>query len=173
MEDIIIEERQSKIIRRNLLGLMMVVLSTILLLAGVKTKTFFCSLLGGVGIFFWGICTLYSFSRTVKPKALLTITVEGILDSSTAGSPGFISFGDIKSFEIVNVFGQKMIGVNLKRIEQFSEKLPQIKQRSAQSNLKMKLPPITIRVDTARDISIEDILTLLEKRHLDYNRLYD
>ena len=160
-------------IRRNLLGLLMTVLSAILLLLGIKTKTFLCSLLGGIAILFWGICTLYSFSRTVKPKALLTITMEGILDSSTAGSPGFISFEDIKSFEIVNVFGQKMIGVNLKRGEQFLAKLPQIKQRSAQSNLKMRLPAITIRVDTARDISIEDILTLLEKRHTDYNRLYD
>lgn len=172
MENIVIEEKQSRMLRLNLLGLLMTVLCAIVLLLGIKMQQYFYSLLGGIGIVFFGICTIYNFSRTIKSKALLTITVEGIEDSSMAGSPGFISFGEIERFEIVNVFGQRMIGVIPKNVEEFVRKLPQLKQKSAQSNLRMKLPPIAIRVDNARDMSIEDILTLLQKRHSDYNSLF-
>lgn len=172
MENIVIEEKQSKILRLNLIGMLMTVLCIIILVMGITWNQFFYGLIGVVGVIFFGICTIYSFGRTFKPKALMTITVDGIEDSSTAGSPGFISFGEIKSFEIVNIFGQRMIGVNPKEVERFVQKLPPIKQKSARSNLRMKLPPVALRVDTARDMSIEDIMTLLEKRLSDYSRLY-
>lgn len=173
MENIVIEERQSEILRINLLGLLMTILSAIILILGMKTNRFLYGLIGSVGILFFGGCTIYSFIRTIKPKALLTITVDGIQDSSTAGCAGFIPFHEIESFEIVNIFGQRMIGVNPKEVERFMSLLSPIKQKAATSNLKMKIPPVAIRVDTARDMSIEDILTLLQKRLSDYSRLYD
>ena len=173
MENIVIEERQSKILRIHLLGLFMTVLSAIIFMLGIKNKQFVYGFIGVIGVLFFGICTIYSFMRTIKPKALLTITVEGIEDSSTAGCAGFIPFREVESFEIVNIFGQKMIGVNPKDVDQFVNKLPQIKQKAARTNLRMKMPPVAIRVDTARDMSIEDILTLLQKRLSDYSSLYD
>lgn len=172
MEDIIIEEKQSTILRLNLLGLLMTSICAIILLYGIKSSSFFNKMLGGLGVLFFGGCTLYIFSRTIKPKALLTIKVDGFIDSSTAGSIGFISFSDIEKFEVVNIFGQRMIGVWPKDIKQFVQNLPQLRQKSARSSLRMNLPPVAIRVDTARDMSIEDILTLLQKRHVDYNGLY-
>lgn len=173
MENIIIEERQSKILRIHLLGLLMTVLSAIIFMYGVKYKHILYGFIGVVGILFFGICTMYSFARTIKPRALLTITVEGIEDSSTASCTGFIPFREIESFEIVNIFGQRMIGVNPKDVERFINQLPQIRQKAARSNLKMKMPPVAIRVDTARDMSIEDIFTLLQKRLSDYSSLYN
>lgn len=173
MENIVIEERQSQIFRLNLLGLLMTTLSVIVLMLGVRANHILYGLTGIVGLLFFGGCTIYSFIRTIKPKALLTITVDGIQDSSTAGCAGFIPFHEIESFEIVNVFGQRMIGVNPKEVERFMSLLSPIKQKAATANLKMKMPPVAIRVDTARDMSIEDIFTLLQKRLSDYSRLYD
>lgn len=173
VDNIVIEEKQSEIFRLNLLGLLMTTLSAIVLKIGLKANRILYGLIGIVALLFFGGCTIYSFLRTIKPKALLTITVDGIHDSSTAGCAGFIPFHEIESFEIVNVFGQKMIGVNPKEVERFMSLLSPIKQKAAAANLTMKVPPVAIRVDTAKDMSIEDILTLLQKRLSDYSRLYN
>lgn len=172
MENLIIEERHEKILQKNIFGVIMTVLSILVLLYGIKKDSFLFGLIGCIGVLFFSIHVIYSFSRLIKPKALLTITMDGIIDDSSVGSVGFISFADIDKFEIVNVFGQLCIGIWPLDAEQFIRKLPQLRQKPALSNLRMKLPPIAIRVDSAKDMLIEDILTLLQKRHSDYMGLY-
>ena len=169
MENIVIEENQSEILRISLLNLLMTVLSGILLMFSIKKNMFICELISIVGLLFFGSYTVYHFMHLSKPKKLITITTDGIEDHF---GNEYIPFSEVKRFEIVNVFGQKMLGVIPKDTERFISNISAAKQRTARANMKMMLPPLTIRVDTALDMSIEDILSLLKKRLSDYSSLY-
>lgn len=106
-------------------------------------------------------------------KRLLTITLEGIMDNSSIGGVGFISFDDIKEFQVVTMYNKKVIAVITKNIDTFLSKLSVVKRRQVRRNIHLNLPPVSINVNMAKDMEPEDILTLLQKRLSDYSRLYE
>ena len=113
-----------------------------------------------------------SLMKVLQIKKLLTITHEGIVDYSTIGGIGFISFDDVKDFTIVTIYNKKAIAVIPKNINCFLAKYNPAKRRIINKNMNLSLPPVTIFVDRAKDMEPEDILTLLHKRLADYSRLY-
>lgn len=150
----------------------MTMVSIAILYLGMRESAIIYKVIGLIASVFFGSCTIYNFLRTIKAKPLLTITLDGIIDSSSASAYGFISFLEIEHIEEVNIFGQQVIGITLKDFEAFSKKLTPVKIKSARASMRMNLPPVAIRVDTAKDISLKDIVTLLQKRLADYSSLY-
>jgi len=173
VEKIVIEEKQSKTIRRMLIGLLFIIVSVIVWILGMREKRILLSITGLLFMMVSGIGFLVYLGRSLQKKPLLAITFDGIIDSSSGGSVGYIPFQDIKSFCIVDNMGQKVIGVIPKDEKFFMEKLSPIKQRIAKNNIDHQSPPLTICVDKAKDMSLEDIFTLLTKRLNDYSSLYD
>jgi hypothetical protein len=173
VEKIVIEEKQSKALRLMCLGFIMLVLSIIVWIYGIREKKIILTLLSFPSAIFFCIYFLLSLGRSVQRKPLLTITFDGIIDSSSNSSVGFIPFQDIDKFCIVNMMGQKVIGVIPKDENDFITKLSPLKQRIAKTNTNMQIPPLSIKVDKAKDMSLEDIFTLLKKRLDDYSSLYD
>ncbi len=173
MEEIIIEETKWKAILAAFAGFLMVSGSAALFILGMKAKAAFFWAAGFIGIIFFGIYFLILLTRTFESKALLTITFDGIIDNSSKSSAGYISFQDIERFCIVSLYGKKVIGIILKEESLLLGKLSPVKQAIAKSNINMKCPPFSIRADRARDMSLEDIFTLLKKRLDDYSSLYD
>lgn len=173
MEDIIIEELSQRAYKIVLSGVIMLLSSLILLLFGKHESSGILIVVGVLGCMFFGISTLVALYRATKNKPLLTLTMDGIIDTSSVSGVGFISYEDIESVEIVNIFGQRVIGVTPKNKNAYVNKLPKGKQRAAKMNMKMNYPPITIRLDTAKDISIEDIYTLVVKRLNDSKHLFN
>lgn len=172
MENIVIEEKYSKALGLFVSGVLMVALCAGVFFLGMLESSVIYQVIGIVAGIFFLACTIYLFGRAIKSRALLTIMEDGIEDSSSASSVGFIPYHEIKRFEIINIFGQRMIGVHLRNEERFISELPPMKQKAAKSNLKLKFPPIAIRVETAKDMTIEDIFTLLQKRLSDYSCFY-
>jgi hypothetical protein len=111
--------------------------------------------------------------KAMKVRKLITITHEGIIDSSSLGGLGFISFDDIREFMIVNVYNKRAIAVIPKDIESLITQFSMVKRRLIKRNLNLNLPPILIMVDLAKDMEPEDILSLLNKRLLDYSSLFE
>lgn len=172
MEDIVIEELKLKAYKIFFGGCIMLLSSILIWIVGVSKHSLIYISVGVISTVFMGIGTLVVYLRIAKEKPLLTIKLDGIIDSSSASAVGFIEYGDIDSFEIVNLFGVRMIGVSFNNAEDFVKKLSKGKQRAARMNMKMNYPPISLRLDTAKDISIEDIYSMLQKRLADYKRLY-
>lgn len=110
--------------------------------------------------------------NVMQVKRLITITMDGIIDTSSISGAGFISYDDIKEFIIVTVYGKKVIAVIPKNIDVFLIKLSAVKRRLAKRNISLNLPPIMIPVNLAKDMEPEDILSLLTKRLSDNNSLY-
>lgn len=173
MQDIIIEESQNHGMKAFFIHTFLLIGSLILAVLGIFYHVGVYKIFGSVGgcIFVAGF--IYTIKQVFRTKTLLRITIDGIEDHSMFGEQLYISFNDIKKIEVVNIYGRKMIGIFPRNAEEFIAKLPHARKRIAVANLKMNLPPIAIRVDRARDITIEDIFTLLQKRYSDYNCLYD
>ena len=111
--------------------------------------------------------------KAAQVRKLITITMDGIVDQSTNGGVGFISFDDIKEFLVVTIYNKKAIAVIPKNIDSFLSKFNVMRRRQIKRNLKLNLPPVIIFVDLAKDMDPEDILSLLHKRLADYSSLYE
>jgi hypothetical protein len=155
------------------IGLLLLILSVIVWITGMRERKTLLWMVGLLSMIISGIGFLIYLGRALQRKPLLTITFDGIIDSSSGSSVGYIPFQDIERFCIINNMGQRAIGVIPKDETFFMDKLSPIKQKIAKSNIDNQHPPLTIRVDKAKDMSLEDIFTLLNKRLNDYSSLYD
>lgn len=173
MEKIVIEERQSKTIKLMFLGLLILIAAVVIWITGMREKRVLLWLPGFLAMVISSIIFLIYLGRALQRKPLLTITFDGIIDSSSVSSVGYIPFQDIEGFCIVNQAGQKLIGVIPKDEKVFTDKLSPLKQRIAKNNIDNRTAPFTLQVDRAKDMSLEDIFTLLTKRLNDYSSLYD
>jgi hypothetical protein len=173
VEKIVIEEKQSKAVRLMLIGLVIFIVSLVVWITGMREKRVLMWLTGFLEMIISGIVFFIYLGQSLQKKPLLTITFDGIIDSSSGSSVGYIPFQDIEKFSIVEIGGKKIIGVIPKDEKRFTDKLSPLKQKLAKDNLNNQTAPLTIRVDKAKDMSAEDILTLLTKRLKDYRSLYD
>lgn len=173
MEEIVIEKKKRKDMLKAAGGSLLVLASVALFSYGFRQKVTICWTVGIFAILFFGVYFLILLSRTLESTPLLTITFDGITDCSSKSSVGFISFQDIEEFSIISLYGKKVIGIIPKDEKEFINKLSPVKQVIAKSNVNMYFPPYSIRADRAKDMSLEDIFTLLKKRLDDYSCLYD
>lgn len=173
MGDIIIEEMNYKAFVLVLANLFLLIAAGAITVYGFrKNKTGFW--LSGIAIatlLLFGL--IGAIAKAMQVKKLLTITRDGIIDDSSLGGFGYISFDEIKEFIIVTVYNKQAIAVIPKNMDSFLSKLSAVKRRVVRRNLSLNLPPVSIPVDLAKDMEPEDILTLLQKRLADYSSLYE
>lgn len=173
MGDIIIEESNYRSCAFMLAHIFMLIAAISIVIYGVvKHRTgFIVSGLLAAIIFIIGF--IATTAKFIKVKVLLTITRDGIIDGSTINGIGFISFEDIKEFRIVDMYNKRVIAVIPKNIDGFLSKLPIVKRTQVKRNISMDQPPVAINVHIAKDMEPEDILSLLQKRLVDYKRLFE
>ncbi len=114
-----------------------------------------------------------SVANAMHVGRLLTITRDGIIDSSSMSGIGYVAFDDIKDFAIITLYNKKAIAIVPKNTDCFLTKLNVVKRKIAKKNINLNLPPVMIPTHMAKDMEPEDILTLLKKRLTDYSSLYD
>lgn len=173
MEKIVIEKKQTTAVKLLTLDLFLMLLSLLAWLYGKKERLIIMRMSGLFALIVLAIAFFVFLGHALESKPLLTITFDGIIDSTTSGSVGYIPFQDIENFTVTCLMSQKVIGIIPKDEDAFIEKLSPLKQKAALENLRLKYPPMSIRVDKAKDMSLEDIYTLLTKRLKDYSSLYD
>lgn len=173
MGEIVIEETNYKAFAMTMANLFLLLASLAITVYGfMKDRiSFWLPGLFAILIFFIGFDMSIKKARQIK--RLITITMDGIIDSSSLSGMGFISFDDIKEFKIVNLYRARGIAVILKNTEDFMAKLPAVKRRQVKRNIYMKQPPVFINTELAKDMEPEDILSMLTKRLSDYTSLYE
>ena len=173
MEKIVIEKKQPKVFRIFMLCFLLMIVSFALWIIGMKERKTLLSTVGLIQSVVFIIDFFITISKTLQKKPLITITFDGIIDSSSDKSIGYIPFGDIEKFLIINKPDTKAIGIIPKNEDVFIRKLSPIKQEIARANVAKQQPPLALLLDNAKDMSLEDIYTLLKKRLNDYSCLYD
>jgi hypothetical protein len=173
VEDIIIEETNYKAFALTLASLFMLLASIAISVYGIMEHRAGYRRLGILAVVLFSIGFIASIVQATKIKKLITITMDGIIDNSSIGGMGFISFDDIKEVQIVTIYNKKAIAVIPKNMDNFLSKLSLVKRRQVKRNLYLNLPPVAILVNMAKDMEPEDILTLLQKRLSDCSSLYE
>lgn len=173
VEEIVIEEANYKAFAIGLAYLFMLIASIAITIYGLKENLMRFIMPGIILTLIFSVGFIRAVIKAANIKKLLTITSDGIIDNSSLGAVGFVSFDDIKEFQIVTLYNAKAIVVIPKNIDTFLSKLSVVKRRQVKRNIKMNLPPVSINIHMARDMEPEDILSLLKKRLSDYSRLYD
>lgn len=172
MGDIIIEETNHRVFVILLANSFMLVASLAICVFGFKKENKLYIIAGLLAAVIFAVGFIIAITQALKEKKLLIISVDGINDCSGGGF-GFISFKDIKSFEIIRHYNTESIGIILENRKDFISKLAHQKWKLAKRNLYLKQPAIQIHIERAKDMDPEDILTLLQKRLRDYKRLYE
>lgn len=172
MGDIIIEESNYRSFAMMLGNIFMMAASVAILIFGMQQQSKLVSTIGTLAscAFFLGLLIL--IPKAAKEKKLLTITRDGIIDSSSLGGYGYISFSDIKEFVIIGTYRSQIIAIIPKDTNKLLGKLPAVKRLQIKKNNELQRIIIPIHVELAKDMEAEDILSLLQKRLLDYSRLY-
>ncbi|MGB4658270.1 MAG: STM3941 family protein [Mobilitalea sp.] len=173
MGDIIIEEINYKAFTLMMGSLLLLIASAGASILGTIEKSSRYRTPGMILCFIFLIGFVGGIIKSSHPKALLTITREGIVDNSSISSIGYIPYDEILTFRIVTLYNKNAIEVVPKDINYFLAKHPVVEKSIVKKNSDLNLSPATIYVELAKDMEPEDILTLLEKRLLDYNSLYD
>ncbi len=173
MGDIVIEEINYKAFVMVTGSMLLLIASVAMTVFGIQRDRSTYWIPGIMASFVFLIIFSATAMNAMKVRKLLTITHEGIIDSSSLGGLGFISFDDIKEFLIVNVYNKRAIAVIPKDVESLITQFTLVKRRLIKRNLNLNLPPILIMVDLAKDIEPEDILSLLNKRLSDYSSLFE
>jgi len=173
MGEIIIEEINYKAFALSLANLFLLIAASAIAVYGIREAKLRYWLPGIATAFLFLILFTAAVLKALKVKSLLTITRDGIIDNSSIGGVGFISFDEIKEFLIITLYNKKVIAVIPKNIDSFLLKLPGVKRRLVKRNLNLNLPPVTINVNLAKDMEPEDILSLLQKRLADYSSLFE
>lgn len=173
MGEIIIEESKYRTFAVALASLLLFLASLAIAIYGINRDQKKFYMWGIIVSIILLICFIVAVANAAKVKKLITITVDGIIDHSGLSGIGFISFDDIKEFQVVSFYRARAIAIIPKNMELFLSELSLVKRRQVKRNLIMKLPPVYINVELAKDMEPEDILSLLQKRLIDYSSLYE
>lgn len=173
MEDIVIEEMDYKAYFVMLISTLLLLGSSIFTVYGFITHRRSYSVPGIIGSSVFLVFFIASMGNVLKVRKLITITLDGMIDHSSTGGVGFISYHDIKEFKIITVHNKEAIGVIPKDINTFLTHFNVVKRQIIKRNISLNIPPVTIYVDLAKDMAPQDILTLLQKRLSDFSSLYE
>ena len=173
MGDIVIEETNHRAFAISLANFFMLAAAIAICLYGFVKGNKLYMMIGLLAAAVFLVGFLAAVVQALKEKKLLTITMDGIIDSSSVGGFGFISYGDIKDFEIIHHHNMDTIAIILNNRDEFIAKLSPPKRRMAKRNLYLRQPAIQIHTELAKDMVPKDILTLLQKRLRDYKQLYE
>ncbi len=173
MGDIVIEEINYKAFVMVTGSLLLLIASVAMSVFGIQRARSAYWVPGMMASVLFLILFFGAVANAMKVRKLLTITHEGIIDSSSLSGLGFISFDNIKEFTIVNVHNKRVIAVIPKDMDRLLTQFTRVKRQLIKRNLNLNLPPILIMVELAKDMEPEDILSLMNKRLFDYSRLFE
>lgn len=89
---------------------------------------------GWIGIVFFGACAVFLVVRLASPRAAVTVDDEGIVDRSSMLAGGTIAWREISGCEVVEMAGQRFLGLRLHDVEGFLARQPQVKRKGMSAN---------------------------------------
>lgn len=166
MNELVINQEQSKQLVKVILGLIMI-------RASVYVISIEYYLAGAVGLLCFGASFIISLLRLFKPKPLLVINDKGIIDSSSSIGVGFLAWEEIRDAYIMPINHMRYIAIVPHDTEALLNKLSPYKKLAAELNFKFHDVPILISFFTA-NAKIEDVYSVIrQKLGPRYNEFYE
>jgi hypothetical protein len=106
------------------------------------------SVVGYVGLVFFGLCGLYIFYKLFDSKPGLIIDKEGIYDNSSAAAGHLIKWERITGLRVEQIMSTKFILIDIENPEQFMDEINGMKKKMMWSTYKMYGTPTSISSST-------------------------
>lgn len=164
MKDIIIYEKKKDAIKVVLQALFMTVAAAVLVYMGKQDHNTLFIIVGGIGSIFFAFCLLVQVIRTIRRRPLFIIKENGVEDTSTVTSYGFIEYEEIQELVLGKTLGKESIGIVFKDVESFISKQTPVKQKTIKNNLANHFPAVVLRVDSVDNYTAQEVFNLLQKR---------
>ena len=167
MDEIIIKENKKKVIKLIILGIIFLMVGTYTLVMGLIAKELFYAISGVIITVLIGTSLLFTVKTFIAQTPLLLIGKDGITDTSTASSVGFINWQEIQSINVQKSFGQEYIGITVYDLNKLMKRISIVKQVAMKANLIFKYPPVAISLLTA-DIELNEVVSIMQRRMEEY-----
>ncbi|NLP34840.1 MAG: hypothetical protein GX359_06545 [Clostridiales bacterium] len=167
MEEIKIYQKRKKLVKSLILGLYTILLWLLFLGLGIYDRSIALIIFVSIGLLITLYCYFVILKNFIKPKAILTICEDGIIDKSTIPTIGKIDWEDIDSIYSAKVLKKTSIYIKLKDTDKMYSKLPKWKSLFIKLNTPKSADPIMINLQKT-EANISDVLDLLKTGLRDY-----
>lgn len=117
--------------------------------------------IGGIGFAFFGLAGAFILKKLTDKKPGLTINDKGIIENTNGISIQMVEWKDITDIEGINVSGQKLIVVKVKKPQKYVDKASNNAQkRLLRLNVRQYGTPIFITANSLQ-MGFEEVLGLL------------
>lgn len=164
MNEFTIHNSKRKLLQLSLLGLVMFFSSLYVLYFSIKLHNIINGIISILGAIFFGSALIYTIKSLVKPKPMMIINNDGIMDNSTATSIGFIPWSTIVSFKVEKHFGTKYIGVEVNNTEELLRTLPLLKKLNVKFNIRTNSAPLLINIGSSCALECDEVLAILNEQ---------
>lgn len=125
-----------------------------------SSSTYIITLIGIIGVTLFGFFSIYSIKQLFSEKPVVVLTKQGFYDysSAMATKDHLIPWDDVSDIGIFTISGQNFITIRLKNREAFLASLSPIARKATQANLKLGSYEINITMQSAKDVSLEELL---------------
>lgn len=161
MNEVKIYQKRSKLTIRLILALYTTIMFIVLTYVGMFLLNIPIVTAGIVGIIISFGYTVSVVSYLYKPRAVITIDKEGIIDNSTWPRIGRIAWEDIDSFYKAKVLKKTSIYVKLKDNQKLLSSFPKWKELFIKWNTPRGIDPVAISVNIT-DRRIDEVIEILD-----------
>jgi hypothetical protein len=165
MEKFVVYQSKLKQVGLSLLGLLMVGASFAVCAGSLAEGSFLFSMLGIIGLIFFGFCAFFLIKQVFKSKPIIILNSEGFYDYSSALSAKklLISWKDISKIEETSMLNQEFVSVYLKQPEEFLAKLSSFQRKAVQANIRMGFGEINITLQSAKHCTNEQLCVQMNR----------
>lgn len=115
---------------------------------------------GLVGVFFFGLCSIYGCVKMFDPRPGLIIDEDGIVDRSNAVSAGRLHWDEITGLKVSTIMGQRFLVIELADPRKCLERWGFFKRMMNAVNMKITGSPVNIASNSLR-IDFDELVQVL------------
>lgn len=160
-KEFVVYQSKSKQIGLSVLGMLMVLASLFIFIAGIAETQYILMAIGIVGFLFFGACELFIVRQVFLGKKLIVLTNEGFYDysSALATKDRLILWEEIDQIENKSMANQSFVSVYLKEPEPFLSGLSSLQKKAIAANVKMGFGEINLTLQSAKSCSADQLIS--------------
>jgi len=162
MNEIVIWENRSKVVRQVLFGALMVLVSVFITIGGYRSRDMLYAIPGVLGTLFFGASFIYVLRGLFVPRPLMKIDADGITDSASLTSVGLVMWDEIESITLSKRFRQQFVDIRVRDEDALTKRLPEYRRFLLKLNVESKRTFASIPLGTAQ-MDMDELRTLLQK----------
>lgn len=167
LEEVKIYQKRSKLVKSLIIGLYTILLWLLFLAVGIYNHSLVLIMITSVGLLITLYCYVIIVYHFIKPKVILTVNEQGIIDHTTIPTIGPIAWEEIDQIYTAKVLKKTSIYIKLKDVNKMYARFPKWKALFIKLNTPKNADPVMINLQKT-DADISEVFDLLKTGLRDY-----